>query len=667
MRRQVLAALLITSVSGIAVAQTAAGPQIGAYGFDEAGMDRSIAPGDSFYDFANGSWAKATPIPADKADFGAFDMLADQSRERTRAILEEEQAKNTVLGQAYATYLDTATIEAKGLAPIKPWLDRIKAVTKATYPALLAEANRNGVGIPFGGGVGQDAKDPETYIVSIRQSGLGLPDRDYYLSADPKLADAKAAYQAHIAKMFTLAGEPDAETRAKALVDFETQIATVSWTRIDSRNADKTYNKMTVAELARTAPGFDFATFLKANGTSVETVIVAQPSAVASIARLIAAAPIEVLKDQLILRSLDGFADVLPAAFDRQQFAFYGTVLNGTPQQQERWKRAVTWTSAARSDDVSKLYVARHFPPETKAAADALVKNVLAAMAQRVDTLTWMAPETKVKARAKLAAFTPKIGYPDRWRDYAALRIVPGDAFGNDVRAAQWRHDYNNSRLGKPLQRWEWGMTPMTVNAYANFGMVEIVFPAAILQPPFFDPKADPAINYGGIGAVIGHEISHHFDDQGAKFDGSGKLGQWWTDADVKAFSALTDRLVTQYDAYEPLPGQRVKGQLTLGENTADLAGLAAAYDAYRASLGGKPAPVINGMTGDQRFYLGWAQVWRRSYREAALRQRLLTDPHSPSEQRTDIVRNMDPWYAAFQPKPTQKLYLTPEQRVRIW
>ena len=651
-----------------APAGTTGQPQIGPWGFDLAGMDRSVAPGDDFYAYAGGTWGKATAIPADKSSYGAFDTLADLSRERTRGILEA--AKGDKIGAAYATYLDTAAIEAKGLTPAKPWFGKVKALSsKVGYPALVAEADRNGVGTPFGGGVGQDAKNPETYVVGIRQSGLGLPDRDYYLNPknDPKLAEAKAAYQAHIAKMFTLAGEPDADARAKAIVDFETQIAQVSWTRIDSRNADKTYNKMTVAELQQAAPGFDFAAYLRAGATPVDTVVVAQPSAVTGIAKLIADTPLAVLKDQLLLRSLDAYADVLPRAFDQEQFAFYGTVLNGTPQQEERWKRAVGWTSGALSDDVSKLYVAQYFPPATKAAADALVRNVIAAMNNRIDKLTWMEPATKAKAHAKLAAFTPKIGYPSRWRDYSSLTITPGDAFGNELRASQWRHDYNVGHLGKPLQRWEWGMTPMTVNAYANFGMVEIVFPAAILQPPFFDPNADPAVNYGGIGAVIGHEMSHHFDDQGAKFDARGQLTQWWTDADVKNFTALEDKLVAEYDAYEPLPGQHVQGRLTLGENSADLAGLSAAYDAYHASLGGKPAPVIGGLTGDQRFYLGWAQVWRRNYREKALQQRLLTDPHSPSEQRANIVRNMDPWYAAYKPAPGGKLVLTPEQRVRIW
>jgi putative endopeptidase len=675
MKSFLIAGLLgASALAGIVHAQSAPAPataatgkpELGTYGFDTAGMNTAVAPGDDFYAYADGTWARTTAIPADKSSFGAFDVLADRSRDRTRGILEAAaRTRGSKIGTAYATYLDTAAIEKKGLAPIKPWLAEIKAATKASYPTLIAKAARQGIGTPFGTGVGQDAKNPDVYIVGIRQSGLGLPDRDYYL--DAKNAKEKAGYEAHIAKMFTLAGESDAAARAKALVDFETQIAQVSWTRIDSRDANKTYNKTNVADLTRSAPGFDFVTYLKALGTPVDSLNVSQPSAVAGIAKRVAETPIAVLQDQLLIRSLDNYADVLPAAFDAEQFAFYGTLLSGTPQQEERWKRAVGFTSGASSDEVSKVYVAQYFPPETKAAADQLVRTVLAAMGTRIDKLDWMAPETKVKAHAKLAAFTPKIGYPDRWRDYSTLKIVAGDAFGNERRAAEWRYAYNIAHLGKPLQRWEWGMTPMTVNAYANFGMVEIVFPAAILQPPFFDPHADPAVNYGGIGAVIGHELSHHFDDQGSKYDARGQLTDWWRAQDVERFKALTGKLVAQYDAYEPLPGLHVKGALTLGENTADLAGLSVAYDAYKASLNGREAPVIDGMTGDQRFYLGWAQVWRRNYREANLKQRLMTDPHSPSQQRTWVVRNLDPWYAAFKPAPTGKIVLPPDHRVRIW
>lgn len=644
-------------------------PTYGSFGFDTAGMDRSIAPGDNFYAFANDAWSKATPIPADKSNYGMFTVLDDLSSKRTREILEATKGDaNSKIGTAYASYLDTAAINAAGLAPIQPWLGQIKALKdKAGYPALVADAQKNGVGGPFGAYVNNDDKNPNVYAVTMVQSGLGMPDRDYYLSAEPRQVKVREAYLAYLTKMMTLAGEPNADARAKALLDFETAIAKVHWTRTESRDAEKTYNKRTLAELSREAPGFDFATYFKGLGANVDSVIVAQPSAVTGIAKLIAATPVSVLKDQLLIRSLSGFADVLPEQFDREQFAFYGTTLSGTPEQEPRWKRAVNFTTGALSDDVSKLYVAKYFPPETKAAMDELVRNVTEAMGRRIDSLTWMAPETKAKARAKLASFTPKIGYPDRWQDYSDLEIRAGDALGNNLRANQWAHRDNFSKLGQPIRKWEWGMTPMTVNAYANPVMNEIVFPAAILQPPFFDPNADPAVNYGGIGAVIGHEISHHFDDQGRKYDPNGALTDWWTAEDVKRFDALTAQLVKQYDGYEPLPGGKVNGSLTLGENIADLAGLTVAWDAYQHSLNGKAAPVLDGFGPEQRFYLGWAQIWRRNYREANLRQRLLTDPHSPSEQRGWVVRNLDPWYAGFNPQPTNKLYLAPDQRVRIW
>ena len=656
-------------VAGQQAALAADRPQIGDFGFDTAGMDTSARPGDDFYQYADGTWAKNTAIPADKSNYGSFEVLADLSQQRTRGILDAAKADpNSKIGVAYATYLDTAAIESKGLAPIQPWLNKIKGLkSKAGYAALAAEADRASIGGLWGDGVGQDDKNPDVYALSLGQSGLGLPDRDYYLSTDAKLAETKAAYQAHIAKMLTLAGEADAAARAKAIVDFETEIAKVSWTRVESRDATKTYNKMTTAALAKAAPGFDFVTYFKGIGAPVDSVIVAQPSAVTGIAKLVAAAPLSVLKDQMLVRSLDSFASVLPRTFDQEHFAFYGTVLSGVPQQEQRWKRSVDWTSGALTDDVSKIYVAKYFPPETKAAADQLVHNIIAAMDARIDKLTWMSAETKVKAHAKLAAFTPKIGYPTQWKDYSALQIVSGDAFGNAWRAREWASDYDVNKLGKPIYRWEWGMTPMTINAYANPPMVEIVFPAAILQPPFFDPHADLAVNYGGIGAVIGHELSHHFDDQGAKYDAHGRLTDWWTPEDVKNFNAMTGKLAAQYDAYEPLPGMHIKGALTLGENMADLAGLTVAHDAYMRALNGQPAPVIDGYTGDQRFYLGWAQVWRRNYREANLRQRLLTDPHSPSIQRVWMIRNLQPWYDAYKVTPDQKMYLAPDQRVLVW
>jgi putative endopeptidase len=644
-------------------------PQYGDFGFDEAGMDKSVAPGDNFYAFGNGTWAKNTPIPNDKSNYGSFNLLDDLSHNRTHDILEGAKGDpNSKIGIAYATYLDTATIEAKGLAPIQPWLNQIHGLkSKAGYPALLAAAARDGIRGPFGAYVGQDDKNPDVYVLNLNQSGLGMPDRDYYLSTDAKLVETKTAYEKHLAAMLTLAGEANAAARAHAIVMFETAIAKVHWTRVESRDANKTYNMMTVAQLQKSAPGFDFAAMFKAGGANVTSVLVAQPTAITGEAKIIASTPVGVLRDQLLVRSLDSFSDVLPSAFDKENFAFFGTTLSGTPEQEVRWKRAVDFTTGSLADDVSKIYVEKYFPPETKKAADELVHNIIAAMDARIDQLDWMAPETKVKAHQKLAAFTPKIGYPSQWHDYSAMQMVAGDAFGNNLRANQWGYDDNVARLGTPIRRWEWGMTPMTINAYANPPMVEIVFPAAILQPPFFDPNADPAVNYGGIGAVIGHELSHHFDDQGAKYDMHGRLSDWWTPADVAAFNKREEALAAEYDAYEPLPGMHVNGHLTLGENSADLAGLTIAFDAYHKSLNGQPAPVINGYSGDQRFYLGWAQVWRRNYREANLRQRLLTDPHSPSEQRAAVVRNLDGWYSAFAPTADQKLFLAPEKRVKIW
>jgi putative endopeptidase len=466
--------------------------------------------------------------------------------------------------------------------------------------------------------------------------------------------------------MLTLAGEANAATRAKAILNFETRVAKVSWPREDVSDATKTYNKMTLAQLQKLAPGFDWAAYVTGRGANVNELIVAEPSAFRDIAALSSKAPLQVLKDQLIVRSLDSYADVLPKAIADENFAFYGTKLNGTPENQPRWKRAVDFTTRTMTDEVSKVYVAKWFPPESKAAMDKLVANVIDAMGRRIDNLSWMAPETKVKAKAKLAAFTPRIGYPSEWHNYT-FDVRRDDLFGNAMRANRWAHDWNIGKLGKPVMRWEWGLDPMTVNAQANFQLVAITFPAAILQPPFFDPNADPAVNYGGIGAVIGHEMSHHFDDQGSKYDIKGNLSDWWTASDVANFKRLSQDLVKQYDAYEVFPGAHVKGEFTLGENIGDLAGMLSAYDAYHASLGGQEPPVIDGLTGDQRFYLAWAQVWRRNYREANLRARLLTDPHAPSEFRTDIVRNFDPWYDAFDVKPGQKLYLAPADRVRIW
>jgi len=677
MIRMIAFALTSMALAGVATlalpaaAQTAAPskPTYGAFGFDSAGMDTNVRPGDDFFNYANGTWSKNTPIPPDKARYGMFNTLDDLSRERTKTIIDDQtKDPNSKIGNAYASFMDTAAIEAKGLTPLKPWLNKIKAVkAKASITALYAEADRIGVPIPVRMFIAQDRKASDRYALNVVQGGLGMPDRDYYLSADPKLVDTRAKYLQHLTNVLNLEGEANAPARAKAILDFETKIAQVHWTRAESRDANKTYNKFTSARLRTLAPGLNFAALAKSVGANVDYAIIAQPSAFKGIAGIVAAAPLGVLKDQLLVRSLDSYAAFLPQKFDQENFAFFGTTLQGTPQQEARWKRGVNFTVAALGDDVSKLYVARYFPPETKAAADALVKNLIAAMGRRIDALDWMSGETKAKAHAKLAAFTPKIGYPSQWRDMSGLVIDRSDALGNAMRARRFEHAYQLGKLGGPIRRWEWGMTPMTINAYSNSTMVEIVFPAAILQPPFFDPNADAAVNYGGIGAVIGHEMSHQFDDQGAKFDLHGNLVDWWTPGDSKQFTMRLDKYEQQINAYEPLPGLHVNGKLTMGENVADLAGLTVAHDAYIASLNGAAPPVIGGLTADQRFYLGWAQVWRCNIREAASRQQLLTDPHSPCPVRADVVRNMDPWYQAFGVQPGQKLYLSPADRVRIW
>ena len=652
-----------------AEAVTKDGPQLGTFGIDTDGMDKSVAPADDFYLFANGKWAAETAIPADKSNYGMFTALDDLSKDRVKIVLEaEKDRKGSKAGDVYASYIDTRTVEKLGMKPVQPWLKQIRGIkNKAALEKLLPTAARNGVGALFGGFVGQDDKNPDVYIFQIFQGGTGLPDRDMYLVDNDKFEGIRKAYKDYLGKMLTLAGEKDAQSRADAIFAMEKRIAEVQWTREDSGDATKTYNKMTLAQLDGITPGLKISPILNKLSSKITEVIINQPSAITGIAKIYAETGLATLKDQMIVNSLAAYANVLPDKVSDTTFAFYGTTLQGTPQREPRWKRGVQFTEGTVGEEVGKAYAAEYFPAETKAAMDVLVKNVLAAMGRRIDGLEWMQPQTKVKARQKLANFTTKIGYPDRWKDYSKLKVVRNDLFGNDVRSNQFGFDDNISKLGEPIRRWEWGMLPQTVNAYANFGMNEIVFPAAILQPPFFDPKADPAVNYGGIGAVIGHEISHHFDDQGAKYDETGKLADWWTESDVKAFDTAGKQLIAQYDAYKIFPDAAVKGEFTLGENIGDLAGLTIAYDAYRASLNGKEAPVIDGYTGDQRFFLGWAQVWRRNYREANLRQRLITDPHSPSAQRVWVVRNLDKWYDAFQPKPNGKLFLKPGERVRIW
>jgi len=686
-KHMLLAGIAILSV-GAAAAQTARAaasvparppgkPMFGAWGFDTAGMDRAQKPGDSFFGYANGNWERNTPIPADKSNWGGFGVLRDLSDQRTRAIIEEaarQRAANGTtaqkVGDFYAGFMDEAAIERAGIAPLKPYFAKIDAIrTLSDLSRAFGEANRMGISTPIGAGVLQDLKDNTQYGVYVGQGGLGLPDRDYYLDdKNPKFVEARTKYQAHIANMLRLAGMSDPAGKARRIYELEKKIAQSHWTRAESRQIDKLYNPVATTALPGQMPGFDWKAYLKAASLDrLPQVIVTQPSALKAASALVSSEPVSTWKEYLTFRMLTGASGMLPEAFVDENFAFYGKTLGGTPVLKERWKRGADLINGTMGEAVGELYVAKHFTPEAKAKMDVLVKNLIAAMDKRLAALDWMAPETKVKARAKLAAFTPKIGYPEKWRDYSALKVAKGDAIGNAFRATDFEYQRQLDKIGKPVDRTEWGMTPQTVNAYANPLLNEIVFPAAILQPPFFDPNADDAVNYGAIGAVIGHEISHHFDDQGRKFDARGNLAEWWTGEDVTRFKTLTDQVVRQYGAYEPLPGSKVNGELTLGENIADLAGLTVAYDAYRMSLGGKPARVIDGYTGDQRFFLGFAQVWRNKYRDPELLNRLTTDSHTPGHFRPNVVRNFDPWYAAFKPKPGEKLYLAPKDRIRIW
>ncbi|HET9620180.1 MAG TPA: M13 family metallopeptidase [Kofleriaceae bacterium] len=653
---------------------------IGAYGFDAAGMDTSVPPGQSFYHYADGTWLKTTKMPADKSNFGMFTVLSDKADEHVKEILEATTGapgtNEQRIADYYKTFMDEAAIEALGIKPIQGDLDAIAKIKDAggVVAQFAAASRRRGSGTPFRTVVEQDDREPEKYIPNLTQGGLGLPDRDMYDDKKAQFAKLRDGYKKYIAQVFTLAGMKDADKRAAAVYALEEKLAATHWTRVENRDPQKTYNKLTIADLQKTAPGVDWKPWLKAVGLDGQpAIIVGQPTAIAGEAKLIKGQPLAVWKDYLALHVISDAAPYLAKPFVDANFEMYGKTLTGTPEIEPRWKRAITNIDRQLGEAVGPLYVAKYFTPQTKAHADQLVKNLLVSMGQRLDGLTWMSPETKAKAKEKLATYSPKIGYPNKWRDYSALKIVAGDAVGNARRAAEFDYNRRLAHLGQPVDREEWGMTPMTVNASYNPVKNEITFPAAILQPPFFDPNADDAVNYGGIGAVIGHEVSHGFDDEGAQYDAKGALKNWWTKDDEAKFKVATAKLVAQYDGYCPIPAadgkpaQCVKGALTLGENIADLAGLTIAYNAYKLSLGGKPAPVIDGTTGDQRFFLGWAQVWRRLYREQEMANRLVTDPHAPSEFRADIVRNIDVWYDAFKPKEGDALYLAPDKRVKIW
>ncbi|MEN3278606.1 MAG: putative endopeptidase [Massilia sp.] len=649
-------------------------------GIDTQYIDPSVRPQDDFFTHLNGKWLKATEIPADKSSHGTFMQLRDDSQAQVRQIIEAAQkdpnkkAGTDVqkIGDLYASFMDEARLESLGVKPLAGELQRIRTLKdKKGIPDLVAHLSKIGVATPYGIRVGQDARASTKYATYIGQGGLGMPDRDYYLKLDDKrMLDARTKYEAHVAQILTLAGEKNAAAQAKAIVDFETELAKVQWTKVENRDPVKRYNKMSVAELGALTPGYDWNAALAASGVGnkLEYVIVAQPSYLAGFNQVLAKTDLATLKSYFEWHLLREYSPYLSKAFVDANFAFYGTALTGTTENRPRWKIGVSTVEGALGEAVGRQYVATYFPPERKARMEELVKNVTAAYKQSIDELDWMTPATKVEAQAKLAKFVPKVGYPNKWRDYSKLTIRKDDLVGNVKRAAEFAYNRNIGKLGKPIDREEWGMTPQTVNAYYSSSMNEIVFPAAILQPPFFDMRADDAVNYGAIGAVIGHEIGHGFDDKGSQSDGEGNLRNWWTKEDRDAFQKRADMLVKQYNAYSPLPGYNVNGELTLGENIGDLSGLAIAYKAYKISLGGKPAPVIDGLTGDQRFFMGFGQVWRSKMREAQQIVQVKTDPHSPGQFRANgTVMNHPAFYEAFGVKEGDKMYLAPENRVKIW
>jgi predicted metalloendopeptidase len=659
-----------------AVEQTAATPELGTFGIAMANIDASVKPGDNFFKYVNGTWLKNTEIPADKSNYGSFNILGDRSEAQVRAIIEEaarmDAEKGSVeqkIGDLYAAFMDTDTIEANGFDPVKADIAAIKALTNHKEVASLMGDPALALTAPMGGWVGVDPKDVEHYIFFLSQSGLGMPNRDYYLDDDEKSQDLRAKYLTYMTTMLEAVGEDNAAERAKAVMGYETKMATSHWTRVKQRNRDLLYNKMTKAELVEYAPGFDWQAMMDRGGVgSQDLFVVREKDAIQGLAKTFGETSLDVLKDYMIIHHVGGNSAYLPKVVDDASFDFYAKALRGTEVQRDRWKRGVGQVSGALGEAIGQVYVKRHFQQDAKNQMDTLVENLRASFKVGIDNLEWMGEATKIEAQDKLAKFKPKIGYPDKWKDYSAFQVDKSDLIGTVKSSSVWSWNDMVSKLGGPINRDEWGMFPQTVNAYYNSSLNEIVFPAAILQAPFFDPAADAAVNYGGIGAVIGHEMGHGFDDQGSKSDGDGVQRDWWTEADKAAFKERTDALVAQYSDFEPLPGVHVNGKLTLGENIGDLTGITMAYAAYKKSLNGEDAPVIDGLTGDQRFFLSYGQIWQRKFREEALRNRIKNDPHSPGEYRANgIVRNFDAWYDAFDVQPGDALYLAPEKRVKIW
>ena len=654
-------------------------PELGDFGVDLSQQDPNTKPGDDFFRFANGKWLDEFELPADRSNYGSFSVLGDRSDERVNTIIEElsaaEPAADTIeqkISDYYLSYMNTEVLDERGIGPLREKLAQLSAIdSRAALIEALGRSQLDATASPFGWYVGADRRDPDRHQLVLSLGGIGLPDRDYYLLDTEQYVSVRSEYVAHIERMLGFAGIENAAEKAQAVLALETAFAENLWPRADRRNRDLTFNPMTYTEFKAAYPNMDWDAYWAAAGISeIEDLNVSYPTAMAPIIALLDSVAVEDWVSYMSYQHISNLASVLSQEIDNENFHFYSTVLNGVPEQRQRWERGVERVGSLNSlgEAVGQIYVQKHFPEAAKQQMQGLVENLRTALANSIASLDWMGEETKNEARLKLESFRPKIAYPDEWRDLSAIEISRDDLFANARSVREFNYADEISRLGKPTNREEWGMTPQTVNAYYNSSFNEIVFPAGILQPPFFDPAADMAVNYGGIGAVIGHEMGHGFDDQGSKSDSLGVQRNWWTDDDRANFEKLTTALAAQYDQFEPVPGYFVDGNFTLGENIGDVGGLSLAYRAYKLSLGGEEAPVIDGLTGDQRFFLSWAQVWQRKYREDALIQRLTSDPHSPSEFRVNgVVRNFDEWYEAFDVQPEDALYLAPEDRVRIW